>query len=410
MRHRFVVLAATTCTLGCASPFLSRKLCLQFEDENAKQCQEQMKIDGALGWWNRVKQRHVGNYENRIRFFAHPLKRFNYFASTLLPDGHWYMDSRDLIRSLIPFTGAYQYTAVSDWDSSSVQLPTFHHTTNEELKTHDVSQSEKSVKHAMNPKLIFAYQELAHLADTNGDGLISYDEYLLIMSMLSIKHHVFKTAFKLFDKDGDGSLNYHEFSSVLDSVDTPISERLGSREHQDYASRKDLNGILARLFGKHGNWSVKQHEFESLLANLKQLLLKCEFYRYQSVTTSWVKAASDSISGFDFGAAVLCYVHDDHRTKVDRLRKGEHRRVNFQEFEDFDKVAQSIDKLETGIYLLSQMSPHKNHIYHHHIGLNKSEFNKLVRACTGIALSESVIDILFSMFDDNGIAFNNVHQ
>ncbi|XP_062573144.1 calmodulin-like [Saccostrea cucullata] len=56
-------------------------------------------------------------------------------------------------------------------------------------------------------------------ADTNGDGLISLEEYINIMSdnyvTVDIEQERMKTAFRVIDKNGDGKISLEEFRTVM---------------------------------------------------------------------------------------------------------------------------------------------------------------------------------------------------
>ena len=76
------------------------------------------------------------------------------------------MTSNDFVKSLIPFNEAYLHTRVSE--SSPVNV-----------KDHSGTSKET------NENLMEAYRDISSMADTNGDGLISYDEYMLFMIIIS---------------------------------------------------------------------------------------------------------------------------------------------------------------------------------------------------------------------------------
>ena len=53
--------------------------------------------------WQSLKAKWVGNYENRIRAFSHPLKVFQYFSSATDKHGEKAMTPMDFIISLVTY-------------------------------------------------------------------------------------------------------------------------------------------------------------------------------------------------------------------------------------------------------------------------------------------------------------------
>ncbi|KAJ8517992.1 hypothetical protein ON010_g18258 [Phytophthora cinnamomi] len=54
------------------------------------------------------------------------------------------------------------------------------------------------------------------LVDADGDGLISYPEYMFFNTLLAIPERQFELAFKMFDTDDNGKLDHREFKQVGD--------------------------------------------------------------------------------------------------------------------------------------------------------------------------------------------------
>ena len=77
-----------------------------------------------------------------------------------------------------------------------------------------------------------AAKRLFQLVDLDGDGLISYHEYIFFMTMLSLPPSRFKVAFEMFDLDSSGSLDQKEFSAMI--------EVLKSKSAMGQSSRSDV--------------------------------------------------------------------------------------------------------------------------------------------------------------------------
>lgn len=113
---------------------------------------------------------YVGRYENRLRAYSHPLKLFQYFASvskksTEGPSASgswvWYMTIDDFIRCLTPYRATMpkaQADEAAAVDSTTAKL---------------------------HPERMDKAKNFFMAVDMDGDGLISYEEFVLFLTLLS---------------------------------------------------------------------------------------------------------------------------------------------------------------------------------------------------------------------------------
>jgi Ca2+-binding EF-hand superfamily protein len=129
---------------------------------------------------------------------------FQYFAS--IKDGdEWFMTAQDFLRSIMPFSKLAP--------GSEIDVP---------------------------PS--FAY--VMSIADPNGDGRISFAEYVFFTSLMSIPRKYFDIAFRVMDRNGDNQVDAEEFQRVMKVVQ--------SRNPLQNAARTPVeNGpLLPGWFGK----------------------------------------------------------------------------------------------------------------------------------------------------------------
>ena len=319
------------------------------------------------------KRAKIGHYENRLRFYAHPLKLFQYFASVQKGPREFYMTSEDFVRSLIPYRDAQ--AVVHDSHKSSPKA--------QELR-------QKAIKSAL--------EGITKLADTNGDGLIDFDEYVFFLTLLSTPDHLFEIAFKILDQDGNQRLDSKEFAKVIDSHSSSIHARMGLKERPKRLTllneKQELTGLMANLFGKRGEQQLTIDQFRKIMKELKLDLLKCEFYQYET-------DEQGTMSMKDFACSVLTYTPaGDTKVYINRLESLPEfkERLTFDQYTLFDKVARQTDSLSLAMNLLSDIES----TYPDEIGLNPKEFHRIVETIAGAKVPEIMIKVIYHVFDANG--------
>ncbi len=63
-----------------------------------------------------------------------------------------------------------------------------------------------------------AFARVMNIADPNGDGLISFSEYVFFTSLMSIPRKYFNVAFRIMDRNGDNKVDAEEFQRVMNVV------------------------------------------------------------------------------------------------------------------------------------------------------------------------------------------------
>ncbi|KAH8866921.1 Calcium uptake protein 1 like, mitochondrial [Schistosoma japonicum] len=159
-----------------------------------------------------VKKKHVGfrdrkfiAYENRIRAYSTPDKIFRYFATlkSVEEDSETiYMTPEDFLRSITP--GIKQPDGL-DLDS---------------FKRYDP----KSEKLNLGiPKESVFYKLCDH-------ALITFSDFIFLLTVLSTPHRQFEIAFRMFDINGDGELDINEFEVVRSVI---MGTTAVGRRHRD---------------------------------------------------------------------------------------------------------------------------------------------------------------------------------
>lgn len=125
----------------------------------------------------------MDNYENRIRAFSSPEKVFGMFAS-VESDGELFMTSDDFFRAMTPHAGNHDPKNPGSGTAT--------------LKT--------------------SANSIFKLIDANGDGLLSFQEYIFFVTILSLPEHLFRIAFDMFDRDASGKIDRSEFLQMMQAM------------------------------------------------------------------------------------------------------------------------------------------------------------------------------------------------
>ena len=258
----------------------------------------------------------IGGYENRIRRMSAPEKVFEYFASIQGPDGQCYMLPHDFVRAVTPFSedqgpqevgsknfkynwqagvgnrghtdeaGLARYAAclkavvaagggdatararVAALRAELGVTPQAHH---DALRAMGVTH--RAFEALLDDDDNAGMSKFFDLVDTDGDGLISYGEYVFFLTLLSIPTHDFAVAFRMFDDDGNGTIDV----AVMRGR-TPTGQAVRDRTLLNH----DLNrvasaGAFARFFGADGAGRLEFGAFKRYVMDLKEEVWRIEF-------------------------------------------------------------------------------------------------------------------------------------
>ncbi|XP_012278059.1 calcium uptake protein 3, mitochondrial isoform X2 [Orussus abietinus] len=275
-------------------------------------------------------------------------------------------------------------------------------------------------------------------------GIISYTEYLFLLSILTKPQTGFRIAFNMFDTDGNERVDKTEFL-VLRTLLSPSDEGLASRAKlrvaeapekdeivsnsymekifshawrdrhggdckddlttyhkspEDFQAHfKDDQGLQRRhsvdttlmlhFFGQDGSNELKYEGFKLFMQNLQYEVLELEFHEYSK--------GQNVITELDFAKILLRYTHldtDEYDKYLDRLldRNDAPTGITFEEFRVFYQFLNNLDDFSIAMrmYTLADYP------------ISKDEFQRAVKICTGTYLSRHIIDTVFAIFDVDG--------
>ncbi|XP_011185651.2 calcium uptake protein 3, mitochondrial isoform X6 [Zeugodacus cucurbitae] len=231
-------------------------------------------------------------------------------------------------------------------------------------------------------------------------GIVSYTEYLFLLSVLTKPISGFRIAFNMFDTDGNHRVEKDEFLVILrilggtfkqhkvDEETRKLDDYIDDDEGLQRKHRIDTT-LQIHLFGKKGNQDLNYDGFYKFMDNLQTEVLELEFNEFSK--------GNVAITENDFAKILLRYTYlntEEYDAYLERLmdRIKVERGITFEEFRDFCRFLNNLEDFAIAMrmYTLADRA------------ISQSEFSRAVKICTGFSLSKHLIDTVFAIFDDNG--------
>ncbi|XP_015185914.1 PREDICTED: calcium uptake protein 3, mitochondrial isoform X4 [Polistes dominula] len=245
-------------------------------------------------------------------------------------------------------------------------------------------------------------------------GIISYTEYLFLLSILTKPKTGFHIAFNMFDTDGNERVDKTEFL-VMEKVFSHAwrgrhgIETKNELEHlnQRQTSPEEIQGqfinddqglqrrhavdttLMIHFFGKDGNYELKYDDFRRFMENLQHEVLELEFHEFSK--------GHDTINELDFAKILLRYTQldvEEFDKYLDRMmdRSDLNIGITFDEFRRFYQFLNNLDDFSIAMQMYT-LADHP---------ISKDEFQRAVKICTGAVLSSHILDTVFALFDEDG--------
>ncbi|GBM09047.1 Calcium uptake protein 3, mitochondrial [Araneus ventricosus] len=253
-------------------------------------------------------------------------------------------------------------------------------------------------------------------------GIISYTEYLFLLSVLTKPQSGFRIAFNMFDTDGNQRVDKKEFLVVLhllvksffkrtaetiglySGVPPAVLEKIFSTVARkgNMLRRKDRSSsdedadfdtvdttLLIHLFGKKGNEDLSYDDFYRFMDNLQTEVLELEFTEFSR--------GMPTISEVDFARILLRYtlVHSsDYEAYIERVheRIPDEKGISFSQFKAFCQFLNNLDDFSIAMRMFTFANR----------PISQEEFHRAVAICTGHSLDANLVNAVFQIFDEDG--------
>ncbi|EFN80855.1 EF-hand domain-containing family member A2 [Harpegnathos saltator] len=302
------------------------------------------------------------------------------------------------------------------------------------LKRRVLSDLELEVMRNSNPSLRHGSTHMFRNLRDRG-RIISYTEYLFLLSILTKPKTGFQIAFNMFDTDGNERVDKTEFLVIrrllggslkqrdLDELTRRAMEKVFShawRGRHGYETKEELEQLQERqktpeeiqgqfidddqglqrrhavdttlmihFFGRDGTNELRYEDFKRFMENLQHEILELEFHEFSK--------GHDTINELDFAKILLRYTYlepDEYDKYLDRMmdRAELNIGITFEEFRRFYQFLNNLDDFSIAMRMYT-LADHP---------ISKDEFQRAVKICTGTVLSTHIIDTVFALFDEDG--------
>ncbi|XP_012996589.1 calcium uptake protein 2, mitochondrial isoform X2 [Cavia porcellus] len=227
--------------------------------------------------------------------------------------------------------------------------------------------------------------------DLGDRGLISYTEYLFLLTILTKPHTGFHVAFKMLDTDGNEMIEKKEFFKLQKIIskqdDFKIMKTNETECQAQTVKESEINTTLQMcFFGKRGEKKLHYKEFRRFMENLQAEVQEMEFIQFSKGLNFMRKE--------DFAEWLLFFTNTENKDIYwknvrEKLSAGES--ISLDEFKSFCHFTTHLEDFAIAMQMFS--------LAHRPVRL---EFKRAVKVATGQELSDNILDTVFKIFDLDG--------
>ncbi|XP_067621347.1 calcium uptake protein 1 homolog, mitochondrial isoform X5 [Eurosta solidaginis] len=262
----------------------------------------------------------------------------------------------------------------------------------------DLSKSKKQKKMGFRDRKDVAECLKLHLAKDSifyklgSYGLITFSDYIFLLTVLSTSRRHFEIAFQMFDLNGDGDVDSEEFEMVADLVRQQST--IGSRHRDHVATGNTFKGVNSALthyfFGPNLDEKLTIQKFIHFQTQLQREILTLEFERKHPNNEGL-------ITEVDFAELLVAYAGYSHKKKSRKLKRVKRKfkenpvGISKNDYLDFFHFLSNINDVDTAL------------TFYHIAGasIDQATLKHVAKTVAMVDLRDHVIDVVFTIFDED---------
>ncbi|GBG28867.1 Calcium uptake protein 1-like, mitochondrial [Hondaea fermentalgiana] len=400
------------------------------------------------------RARAFGRYENQLRRHAPLEKVFNYFASVPAdladPEGAaegevdrntMFMTPEDFVRSIVPFCAGvneglvgsanfrFNLQPASRLEPSQDFMERYKAACKKVIGAKDATANREATRavRALRRECVLPFDKhlevlkelgttnaefwrhdpFVQLVDADGDGLISFREYLLFMSLIDLPRGHLHLIFRLMDKSGNGKLDKLEFLQAMHWICRQSADKnnfaqrqAGSQEDDEDVEGGKHSFMQSKLFA--GGHEITFDEFAAFVDSLHDCIAVFKFEIFERNLEGFLRPSSfvrflaaahasvETVPACEAFAAKL-EAEEAKMSRADLEKQG----ISKEDFMHFSRFTSRLDDLDLAMNLVLDLKNEKE-------GLTRRAFEVCVRAvaCEEKALlSSAIMDLVFDVMD-----------
>lgn len=223
------------------------------------------------------------------------------------------------------------------------------------------------------------------------NGIITFSEYLFLLTILTKSQRGLEIAFKMLDKDGNGRLCKAEYFVLEEMVNKKSSAksmalRESEKENDDCLNKTTLT---MHFFGSKGTGQLTFNQFSKFMQDVQLEVLEMEFMEY---SRGMPTIPEDSFARLLLRNTSL--EEEEIQKYLNRLcsrltgRKG----ITLNQFLSFGMFLNNLEDFSLAMRIYSIAGQ----------AVTQEEFQRAVRISTGQTLDSYVVHTVFELFDKDG--------
>ncbi|EFA06974.2 Calcium uptake protein 1 homolog, mitochondrial-like Protein [Tribolium castaneum] len=226
------------------------------------------------------------------------------------------------------------------------------------------------------------------------NGIISYTEYLFLLSLLIKPAADIEIAFKMLDTDYNGVIDKEEFLVMETIFSRSWRQKLATRYETGLENKLDTT-LAIYFFGSDGTKVLSYQSFKLFVTNLQEEILQLEFSQF---------AHGTFINDIDFAKLLVRYTYfDNYDNYIERLlatAEREPSRDQLITFEEFHSFMGFLHRLEDFYFATRYYAEEDSQI-------TRKGFHDILKLLGRHDLTWHMIETVFNIFDVDGTGYVN---